>query len=419
MPKLGLTMTEGMVSKWEIAEGQRFAAGDIVVVIESEKTAFDVEAPAAGTLQKVLVGESETVPVGTLLAHWQLDGGEVVSQPVTQQERSAEAAAPASNRAESPPTVAAPTSGAHAQQHSGRRLATPLARRLAHEAKANLDSIIGSGPRSRIQAADVKAVLTVSAKLPQSRSAGRPEAMPAPGAVAASDRPPGNLLPPSGIERTMAARVTAAKRDIPHFYLAVDIDVGPLMAMRASLNRVNSERRVSMSHLFIAAVVHSLRAVPRMNAVWTEEGILSYDRIDVGIAVDTKRGLMSPVVRDLGGDSLYGLVSKIDDVIDRARHGALGPDDQKGGAISVSNAGMHHVHYMTSIIVPGQSSILGIGAVQDCFRPDASGVPTLRRELGVVLSADHRVHTGVGALAFLEALERALAEPLHFLTYHQ
>jgi pyruvate dehydrogenase E2 component (dihydrolipoamide acetyltransferase) len=171
-----------------------------------------------------------------------------------------------------------------------------------------------------------------------------------------------------------------------------------------------------MTHLLIAAVVRGLKAVPRMNTVWTDEGYLPYECIDVGIAVDTDRGLMSPVVRDLGGESFDGMAAKIDDMIARARQGALLPEDQKGGAITVSNAGMHHVRYMTSIIVPGQSAILGVGAVQDCFRPDATGAPVLRRELGVVLSVDHRVHTGIGALDFLKAFEQALLEPLRLLT---
>lgn len=143
MPKLGLTMTDGVVARWNAVEGQRFAAGDVLVVIESEKTAFDIEAPAAGTLGKILVQELETVPVGTLLAQWQLDG-----------------------KTAPPPVACDRDAGAPRPQKDGRRLATPLARRLAREGGLDLSEITGSGPRGRIQAADVTLALTTTAHAP-------------------------------------------------------------------------------------------------------------------------------------------------------------------------------------------------------------------------------------------------------------
>jgi pyruvate dehydrogenase E2 component (dihydrolipoamide acetyltransferase) len=413
MPKLGLTMTEGVVSQWKVTPGQRFAAGEVIIVVESEKTAFEVEAPAAGIFEQVLVKETETVPVGTLLAHWRLDGDEEVSRPNVQQERLSETAVPAQELAPSSLNITRQPSAVAEQQQGQRTLATPLARRMAREAKIDLTAIAGSGSGGRIQAADVEAAVNASAHEPQAQSPDERKAIVAP--AAAIDYPPGRLSPPTGIERTMAARVTAAKREIPHFYLAMDFDIGPLTAMRDELNCCADKPRVSMTHLLIAAIVHGLQAVPRMNAVWTDAGILTYQTIDVGIAVHTERGLMSPVVRDLGNERFYGLMTKFDDVVARARQGDLRADDQNGAAMTISNAGMHNVHYMTSIIVPGQSAILGVGSVQDCFRPDAAGAPVLRRELGVVLSADHRVHTGVGALAFLKAFEHALLNPLHLL----
>jgi pyruvate dehydrogenase E2 component (dihydrolipoamide acetyltransferase) len=399
MPKLGLTMAEGTVAKWEKREGQHFNAGDVIVVIESDKTALDVEAPAAGTLGQQLIKENEVVPVGTLLAHWQLDG-EVSIVDRARREDLAPAPAQAATVEHSD------TNMPPAKASGGRQLATPLARRLAREGGISLSGITGSGPRGRIQAADVKSGLAAQRAIVESAIHSGPMPAMADGTVRA----------PSGVERTMAGRVSAAKRDIPHFYLAIDLDVGPVMAMRAELNRVQDRQKVTMTHLLIAALARGLLTVPRMNTVWTETGLLTYDTVDIGIAVDTERGLMSPVVRDLGHDSFSSLVRKVDDVVARARQGALRAEDQKGSAITISNAGMHNVRYMTSIIVPGQAAILGVGAVQDCFRPDEAGAPKLRREMGVVLSADHRVHTGVGALAFLQAFENALLHPLQLLT---
>lgn len=414
MPKLGLTMTEGTVTQWQIAPGQRFSAGDVVVVIESEKTTVDVDAPADGILNEILIGESQTVPVGTLLANWQLDGHADASSSNTLKSQPSEIAPPVSAIPPPPPATLASVAPTPARRSTERQMATPLARRLARDAGLDLGSVSGSGPRGRIQAADVTAA--VNQPEAQFRVPHHPTEPLATSLVTTHDRSPGSVTVPSNIEKTMATRLTAAKRDIPHFYLSVDIDVGPLLELRESLNRLNRERRISVTHLLIAAIVHGLKAVPRMNSVWTEEGFLRYDQINVGIAIDTERGLMSPVVKNLGNESLNGMVRKIDDVIDRARQGALLPDDHQGAAITVSNAGMYNLRYMTSIIVPGQSAILGVGAIQNCFRPDASGAPTLRREIGVVLSADHRLHTGVSALAFLRAFERVVTEPLHLLT---
>jgi pyruvate dehydrogenase E2 component (dihydrolipoamide acetyltransferase) len=209
--------------------------------------------------------------------------------------------------------------------------------------------------------------------------------------------------------------MSASKREIPHFYLASDVEITELLNSRRQLNELQGRPRVTFTHLFVAAVARALLAAPAMNRVWSENGCLAFATIDVGIAVDTKRGLMNPVVHDIGQDDFYVLVRKIEDVIARARRGALRADDVRGGAITVSNAGMRDIRYMTSIIVPGQSMILGIGSVQECFRPDSSGGPSLCREIGLVLSADHRLHTGVSAASFLDQLKNGLSRPLTLL----
>ena len=149
-----------------------------------------------------------------------------------------------------------------------------------------------------------------------------------------------------------------------------------------------------------------------MNRIWSENALLQLSTLDVGLAVDTPRGLMSPVIHDLGPQSFFGIVRSVDEVIGRARTASLGAGDVDGAAVTVSNAGMHDVRDMISIIVPGQSAILGVGSVHSCFRPDAEDRPVVRRELSIVLSADHRVHTGVSALRFLNELKSILQQPL-------
>lgn len=416
MPKLGLTMTEGAVAEWSIQPGARFTAGQTVFVVESDKAAVEFEAPADGILHEILVPVGTTVPVGTEIGKWTLaDDGQAAS---LEDETPPAAAAVATPTALAPATPAVAT-GAQARQHSTaadvagaaspRIIATPLARRHATSGNVDLGSVPGTGPRGRIVAADVAAAVQARSEV-RSLAPAAQVSRATPAALAA-----GAVVVPTTSQRTMAARVTASKREIPHFYLSIDVDVDELLALRQSLNEIPERPRTSVTHLLVAAVVEALRRAPNMNRVWIEEGLKELPSVDVGLAVDTPHGLMSPVVRDLGPQSFFGIVRAADAVIGRARTASLRAADVQGGAITISNAGMHDVRYMSSIIVPGQSAILGVGSVQSCFRPDAEGRPVLRRELGLVLSADHRIHTGVSALTFLNHLKSILQRPLHLV----
>ena len=405
LPKLGLTMTEGAVVEWTIAPGSRFAAGDTLFVVESDKAAVEFDAPADGVLHQILVPVGTTVAVGTEIGTWSLDGdtGDAATAAATvgTTPQVAVPAAAASAQAPHPAALPGPPAGA-----STRIIATPLARRRAAAAGVDLASVTPSGPRGRVVAADVEAAAMRPAE------AVKPSAAAAAGSASPSA---GTIAPLTPSQRTMATRVTASKRDIPHFYLSLGVEVSELLQLRKSLTELPGRPRTTVTHLLVAAVVEALRRTPGMNRIWTEQGLVSLPTLDVGLAVDTPSGLMSPVVHDLAGQSFFDLVRSVDAVIERARNASLRGADVQGGAITISNAGMHDVHYMSSIIVPGQSAILGVGAVQPCFRPDDGGRPALRRELGLVLSADHRIHTGVAALGFLNTLKSILQRPLALL----
>lgn len=213
----------------------------------------------------------------------------------------------------------------------------------------------------------------------------------------------------------MARRLTAAKQQIPHFYLAAEAEVSELLRVRAEINAAGPAVKLTLNHLVVAAVARSLRELPEANRVWTEEGIASFATVDVGVAVSSERGLLVPVVRDIGRVPLAEIAARATDAVERARSGALRPDDMGGGAITVSNAGMHEVTWMTPIINPGTAMILGVGSIREVFRPDAQGQPALRREMGLVLAADHRLVDGVAGLTFLNRVIAHLRHPLPLL----
>ncbi|MGY0777471.1 dihydrolipoamide acetyltransferase family protein [Azospirillum argentinense] len=402
MPKLGLTMTEGVLAEWRVSPGQPFRSGDVLLVVETDKIASEVEADSDGVLIETTIPAGETVAVGTPIARWSADGAGAAPAPQP-------AEAPVAKPAPTPVAANARPLPAPVRANGERILSTPLARRRAEGLGVDLAMVAGSGPRGRIKVADVEAAAQT-----------RPAPQPAPQApkVEASVA---ERSKPTTLQATIARRLTAAKRDVPHFYLAAEAEVTELAALRDRLNADTESGlpRISMTHLVLAAVGRALAAMPEMDRVWDDEppggAILALGRGDVGMAVDTPRGLVAPVLRGAAALPLDRLAAEAASLTRRARDGRLTEEDFQGGAVTVSNAGMHNVTYMTSIINPGQSSILGVGSVRSVFRPDDAGAPVLKRELGLVLSADHRLFDGVTALAFLNRIIAGLERPLRLL----
>lgn len=387
MPKLGLTMTEGMLVEWCVAAGVPIKAGDPLFVVETDKVANEIPAHADGTVAEVLVQAGETVPVGAVVARWTGPGQAGDAAPPAPADS---AAAPAADVPAAPrEQAAAPQAGPAA-----RVVATPLARRLARERGIDLARLAGSGPGGRIKAADVRQAGDAPSAAAPDEAARRVEA--------------------GGLVQSMARRMTQAKQ-VPHFYLAAEADVGELLALRRRLNESPAAARLTLNHFVIAAVARALQALPHQNRIWNDDHIVQFQDVDVGMAVATGRGLMAPVLHGLAGATLDDIAAQSDALLDRVRDGRASRDDMSGGAITVSNAGMFNVTYMTPIINPPQSAILGVGSIREVFRPDALGAPVLKREMGLVLAADHRLHDGASALKFLNHIIELLQDPYQLL----
>jgi len=402
VPKLGLTMTEGALVEWMVAPGESFKADQGIFVIESEKAATEIQAEADGMLLEIRVEAGVTLPVGQVIGYWDdgVEGG-VDGVEVAPSKGAAEPQAPSHVNGKSAATLL--TSPASPQPAGARVPVTPLARRVAAQRGIDLRTLRGSGPGGRIRLRDLPAT---------AKSVAAVECKPQPSSAALMN---GTVTQPSAMEQTIARRLLTAKRDIPHFYLAVEAEVSKLQALRAELNAVPDGTRFTLNHFIVAAVGRALAEMPHLNRIWTDDGIVSLATSDVGLAVHTERGLTVPVLRDVGRQPLRTLAQAAGIAIERARSGRLSAVDMAGGAITVSNAGMHDVTYMTSIINPGQAMILGVGSVRELFRPDAAGQPALRREIGLVLSADHRVLDGVNALALLKRIVNYLEQPITLL----
>lgn len=417
MPKLGLTMTEGQLVEWLIAPGDRFSRGQAVYIVETDKAANEVEAEGSGVLLEVVHPAGVTVDVGAVVGHWEEDEASAgasrdpaavsaaVSGPAAAPELEPNVGAVADSAASAVP------GGTHGEGGpAGRIVATPLARRIAQHDNVALSGVTGSGPGGRIKAADVSA----------HAASARPVASGA--HTAAVAEPTGTLRPlgpvriaPSGAQAAMARRLTAAKQEVPHFYLALEADVAALSTLRAELNQ-QADPRLTLNDFIVAALGRALLDEPSANRVWSDGGMLQFDTSDVGVAVNTERGLFVPVVRDPGRQSLGDAAGQTRALVDRARAGRLGADEMSGGAVTVSNAGMFDVTYMTPIITPGHAMTMGVGSVRRLFRPDAQGLPSVRSEMGLVLACDHRVLDGVSGLRFLHRVVDYLQKPGDLLT---
>ncbi len=190
--------------------------------------------------------------------------------------------------------------------------------------------------------------------------------------------------------------------------------MGALRALRAQLNE-SGERKFTLNHFIVAALGRALVDEPQANRVWDGDAMLQFSSSDVGVAVNTERGLFVPVVRDAGRLPLGELSRQTQALVERARGARLSSAEMSGGAVTVSNAGMFNVTYMTPIINPGQAMILGVGSVRETFRPDRKQRPVLHSEMGLVLACDHRVLDGVSGLRFLSRVAGYLEKPLELL----
>ncbi|XHR28068.1 MAG: pyruvate dehydrogenase complex dihydrolipoamide acetyltransferase [Chthoniobacteraceae bacterium] len=433
MPKLSDTMTEGTLVKWRKKLGDKIEMGDVIAEIETDKATMEMEAFDDGTLAEIYVKEGEKVAVGQQIALLAVAGEkpgeakaaapspavaasthyqEVAGAPIP----GATGAAPAPSPA---PAAAAPAPSATPQ---GRVKASPLARKLAARKGIDLTRVTGTGPGGRIIERDL-ANAPVGAPAPASPA--RPAASAAPAApVAVSSAvnavppipagPGDRVIPLSGMRRVIAERLVASKSTIPHFYLQIEADAEPLLKLRVGLNagaEASGRGKITVNDLILKAAVAALVRVPKVNAAWAGDAIIEYDKINLSVAVAVEEGLVTPVIRDVGGQSISEISAAVKDLATRARGKRLKPEEYQGGTFTVSNLGSYGIESFFAIVNPPQSAILSIGAAVKKPVVNAAGqiVPGQRMSIG--LSCDHRVVDGALGSQYLGELKNLIENP--------
>lgn len=383
MPRLSDTMTEGIIGRWTKTEGEAVAAGETIVEIETDKVTVTLEAPADGAVLRLLANEGEAVPPGDVIA-W--------VGPL----HLADTIPPSPGRATSPPpptTEAAPAAGERRSptpSDSERPAATPLARRLAAEARIDLRSLgAGSGPGGRILRQDVERVATS-------------------GAV---DE---HVVVPSRTHAALVRRMSSSKREIPHYYVDTVADVTDLLATRARFGSAGG-RRVSLNACIVRAAALALRSVPRVNASWVDDRIVLHTTVNVGLAVAGDDELVVvPVVRSPDTKTVAELTALIDRLVLKAREGQLTVQEAGDASFTVTNLGMFGVDAFHAIINPPESGILAVGSVRSVPALE-DGTLRERARMHISLSADHRVFSGATAARFLADVRSRLEHPNELL----
>ena len=385
MPKLGLTMTEGVLLEWHVGAGDEFRAGDMLFVVETEKVANEVQADIDGIIDELLVEEGDIVPVGMPLAT--LKGGRV-SQLPEKVVTTAEAAVSA---------VAIEPRQFVKDSDSSRIVSTPLARKRARELGVDLSRVAGSGPGGRIKVNDLGHLGdSVAQEMPRLQSEHGLQAQ---------------EISPSAARLATARRVSAAKTNVPHFYITQDVEVSALQVFRATINKRSPEIRISVTHLLIKALGVAMAELPTTNRIWVDDKILAFNQVDIGMVTETADGLRVPIIRDAGRRTLEEVAIEARTLASRAQDGSLTQKEVGGGSVSVSNVGMFGASSLIPIINPPQAMILGVGSEQALFRPDEAGHPVLHKEICLTLACDHRVHDGADAARLLARLARILKNP--------
>ena len=423
MPALSPTMEEGTLARWLVKVGDSVAAGDLLAEIETDKATMEFEAVDEGTIASIEIDEgTEGVAVGTVIAMLAGDGESVEDAAKAAPDDKPEAKkaeetkaddsdkkkseAPAEPAKAQPRESAEPQKAPPAPKNGGERIfASPLARRIADQKGLDLTDVKGSGPHGRIVKADVESAKPGQKAAASQGSAAAPTTM--------DGDAPFEEEKVSGVRKVVAKRLTAAKQEVPHYYLSVDIRLDALLAARADLNKMLEAEgvKLSVNDLLIKALAKALMRTPQAHVSFQGDTLHRYQRADISVAVASPKGLITPIIRGADRKSLAEIATEMKELAGKAREGKLQPHEYQGGTASISNLGMFGIKQFDAVINPPQGMIMAVGAGEQ--RPwviDGQIAPaTIMTASG---SFDHRAIDGAEGAQLMEAFKQMCEQPM-------
>lgn len=467
MPKLSDTMEEGKILRWLKHPGDKIAPGEAIAEVETDKADMVLEAFDAGVLDQIKLNEGESAPVGAVIAMMKSTGSKdsksdsearndmehpaaakefspqlkpvemkpkaagkkdapatPAAQPTEIRRKSIAPAAVVSDGSANDPQVhpamaanlsAAPTAIAAPPPRTDppaplrprddddgdahKLRASPLARRAAEEAGIDISHVRASGPDGRVTKRDVDNFLREQQLFKFRRL------------VSPREGAPGSREELSSMRKTIAKRMAQSKREIPHFYVTVEVDMEDVVRLKASLEATEMfEETVTYNDIIVKACALALARYPRMNASYVDDGLVIHPNINIGVAVAVEDGLILPVIRECERLSLLEISRHAHQLVGKASRGGFTSEELSGATFSISNMGMLGIEHFAAVIVPPQAAILAVSAIKD--RPVVrEGHLAVGKTMMMTVSCDHRIVDGVVAGRFLQELKRFLENP--------
>jgi len=440
MPKLSDTMTEGTLVAWKKKKGDQVSAGEVIAEIETDKATMEWESPEDGTLTEIYVEEGGKVNVGEKIAFIGGEGEEAPKEEEKEKEKEEKEEKPKAKeeeekkeekpkeekpkkaeepkeekpkteekeeKKEAPPKAekkAEPEKPAPKieKPEEARVKASPVARRIAAELGVDLSSVKGTGPEGRVTETDVRAAAKSKPATPAARI---------PATVKAGESARIQL---SGMRRIIAQRLVESLGPIPHFYLDIDVNAGPLMEAREELKSAGEgadAAKITVNDFILKAAVQAAVKVPRVNASFDDDAIMQYADIDLGIAVAIEDGLLTPVIRAAQNKSLREISELAKDLAHRARNKRMKPEEFQGGTFTVSNLGGMGIDRFSAVINPPQGFILAVGRITKVPVVDDCDQVIVGHRMSLTMSCDHRVIDGALGAEYLKELRHLLENP--------
>jgi len=430
MPKLSDTMTEGTLVAWKKKKGDQVSAGQVLAEIETDKATMEWESPEDGTLTEIYVEEGGKVNVGDKIAFIGGEGEEAPKpkekeekekkleakeeetekQKPKEEEEKPEApkaeekekkkAAPPKAEKKEPEAEERPPAAEKPEE--ARVKASPVARRIAAEFGVDLSNVKGTGPEGRVTETDVRAAAKSKAAAPK------------PSVPASVNAGESARIQLSGMRKIIAQRLVESLGPVPHFYLTIEVNAGPLMEARQELKSAGESAeasKITVNDFVLKAAVQAAVKVPRVNASFDGDAIVQYADVDLGIAVAIEDGLLTPVIRAAQNKSLREISELAKDLAHRARNKRMKPEEFQGGTFTVSNLGGMGIDSFSAVINPPQGFILAVGKITKVPVIDDCDQIVVGHRMSLTMSCDHRVIDGALGAEYLKELRHLLENP--------
>jgi pyruvate dehydrogenase E2 component (dihydrolipoamide acetyltransferase) len=438
MPKAGMAMEEGTIVKWFKKEGDTVEVGEPLLEILTDKVNMEVEAPASGTLLKILAQEGEVLPVITTIGYIGKPGEEV-----PQGQTSAQKAVTTESPQDLMIDDVQPVEDKEQEDpiNTQKVRATPASRKIAKENNIDLKDISGSGPKGRVQRIDVAEYLEglqrEGAKItPLAKKIAQGEGVELSalkgtgvgGKIVKNDVlrsletqeqkiEKDNIIPLTGMRKVIGERMTQSFFTAPTFTLNIEVDMTETTKLRKQLKETilqQTGKKLTFTDIIILATSKALKQFPIVNATLVEEGILLHRHVHMALAIGLDEGLLVPVIRNTDRMTLSEIVVAAKDVAEKAVSKKLSPDQLQGSTFTISNLGMFGISHFNPIINQPNSAILGVNAIIEKMRV-VDGEPKVRPIMNLSLTIDHRVIDGTPGAKFLQYLKQLLENPMMML----